>query len=284
AQEATGMLAGTVTMVETGEPLEGVEVRLGETGRTAVTDENGEFLFMGVPVGTYELTTDRLATKGDAPVAATVEAGASSVVEIALLSEPIVVDPVEAEVDVDPNWPAGVKDFYRRANRGSGGTFITRADIEEQAPFSSSELLQNVPAIRLDCRQPGKCVYHFGRAEGKRRMQSIATRRNPGLTGRKCGGISAENCEGSDREFGARGNETPTEDRVAGGGRTFRPEPGECRPLHFVDGVPLAEFDLDDIHPNDIEGLEVYSPASVPAQFKRKGTDCGVIVIWTRVS
>ncbi|MDX1624561.1 MAG: hypothetical protein R3199_11355, partial [Gemmatimonadota bacterium] len=47
AQEATGMLAGTVTMVETGEPLEGVEVRLGETGRTAVTDENGEFLFMG---------------------------------------------------------------------------------------------------------------------------------------------------------------------------------------------------------------------------------------------
>lgn len=60
-----------------------------------------------------------------------------------------------------------------------------------------------------------------------------------------------------------------------------------CWPLVWLDGNPLAagEFDVDNIQPNSVEALEVYSgPATIPAQFMgpRGVGACGVIVVWTR--
>jgi TonB family protein len=60
-----------------------------------------------------------------------------------------------------------------------------------------------------------------------------------------------------------------------------------CWPLVWLDGNPLAagEFDMDNLQPNTIEALEVYSgPASIPAQFMgpRGVGACGVIVVWSR--
>ena len=57
-----------------------------------------------------------------------------------------------------------------------------------------------------------------------------------------------------------------------------------CLPQVFVDGVLMLEFELDrDIHPHQIEGIEVYRSASeVPAQYGGSQAACGVILIWTR--
>ena len=60
----------------------------------------------------------------------------------------------------------------------------------------------------------------------------------------------------------------------------------DCPPQYWVDGVKAWAFNIDDIIPSDVEGIEIYPGASsIPAQFNtREGTTiCGVVVIWTRI-
>lgn len=59
-----------------------------------------------------------------------------------------------------------------------------------------------------------------------------------------------------------------------------------CWPVVVLDGMPAvaAEFDLDNIPPEDVAGIEIYSgPATVPAEFVVPfgPTACGTIAIWT---
>jgi len=67
----------------------------------------------------------------------------------------------------------------------------------------------------------------------------------------------------------------------------FRGNGRSCWPLVWLDGAPLptAEFDLDFLSPQSIEGIEVYSGVSqIPPQFMgaRGLGSCGVIVVWSR--
>jgi hypothetical protein len=60
----------------------------------------------------------------------------------------------------------------------------------------------------------------------------------------------------------------------------------DCPPQYWVDGVKAWNLNIDDIVPQDVEGIEIYSGAStVPPQYNtREGTTiCGVVLIWTRV-
>jgi outer membrane receptor protein involved in Fe transport len=61
----TGKISGTVTNEETGEPLPGVAVSIAGTKMGALTDENGEYFILNVPVGTYTLKASLI---GFAPV------------------------------------------------------------------------------------------------------------------------------------------------------------------------------------------------------------------------
>jgi len=67
----------------------------------------------------------------------------------------------------------------------------------------------------------------------------------------------------------------------------FRGNGQNCWPLVWLDGAPLptAEFDIDFLTPQSIEGIEVYSGISqIPPQFmgSRGLGSCGVIVVWSR--
>ena len=67
------------------------------------------------------------------------------------------------------------------------------------------------------------------------------------------------------------------------GGRTFSSH--GCPIAYTIDGVPyeLASFGLDgEIGVDHVEAIEVYDAATAPAQYSRRGTGCGVILIWTR--
>lgn len=55
-----------------------------------------------------------------------------------------------------------------------------------------------------------------------------------------------------------------------------------CVPDYYVDGARAPGFDMDNLNPVDIAGIEVYRGNSeVPAEFKHADI-CGVIVVWTR--
>ena len=58
----------------------------------------------------------------------------------------------------------------------------------------------------------------------------------------------------------------------------------------YVDGIHQSNgFKLDDIDPESFAGIEIYSPTTVPVQFKTMATQnsvgspgCGVLVLWSR--
>jgi hypothetical protein len=59
-----------------------------------------------------------------------------------------------------------------------------------------------------------------------------------------------------------------------------------CPPQFFVDGVQVIGYNIDDMPPGDVEGVELYSgPAGLPPEFNRtRGTSiCGTVAIWTRI-
>jgi hypothetical protein len=59
---------------------------------------------------------------------------------------------------------------------------------------------------------------------------------------------------------------------------------GGCRPLVWLDGMPVRGAELDEIaFPSEVAGVEVYrSQAGTPARFISMD-GCGAIVVWTRV-
>jgi carboxypeptidase family protein/TonB-dependent receptor-like protein len=60
----------------------------------------------------------------------------------------------------------------------------------------------------------------------------------------------------------------------------------DCPPQYFIDGVMARGYNIDDMPPEDVEGIEIYPGVStVPPQFKSiVGTSaCGVVAIWSRV-
>ncbi|HUH12825.1 MAG TPA: carboxypeptidase regulatory-like domain-containing protein, partial [Longimicrobiales bacterium] len=51
----TGRITGVVTDAETGQPLAGVRVWLGESGRGTITQNNGRYFIINVPAGAHEM-------------------------------------------------------------------------------------------------------------------------------------------------------------------------------------------------------------------------------------
>lgn len=57
-----------------------------------------------------------------------------------------------------------------------------------------------------------------------------------------------------------------------------------CPIQYILDGVPVHGFNIDDVPPGDVEGIEIYrGAAQLPPQFNRQTAMCGAIAIWTRI-
>ena len=62
---------------------------------------------------------------------------------------------------------------------------------------------------------------------------------------------------------------------------------GDCPVQYYLDGS-MWEADApgvisNDVHPEEVEGIEVYRRLSeVPAEFRRPGAECGVVLIWLK--
>lgn len=69
----------------------------------------------------------------------------------------------------------------------------------------------------------------------------------------------------------------PASIRGAGGARN-------CPIQYFIDGAMTYAFNIDDVQPGDVEGVEIYrGAASIPPEYNKGSALCGVILIWTRI-
>lgn len=59
---------------------------------------------------------------------------------------------------------------------------------------------------------------------------------------------------------------------------------GSCPIQYYLDGTMTAMFNIDEVRPEDVEGIEIYrGAATIPPSFNKGSAMCGVIVIWTRI-
>src|SRR5512138_3138115 len=59
-----------------------------------------------------------------------------------------------------------------------------------------------------------------------------------------------------------------------------------CPPQYFLDGLRVTSFNIDDVSPGDVEGVELYAGAAgLPPEFNQLygNTICGTVAIWTRI-
>lgn len=56
----------------------------------------------------------------------------------------------------------------------------------------------------------------------------------------------------------------------------------QCWTAFYLNGMPVEVEAVDALHPDDIEGIEVYANGVAPPQFSGASAACGVIAVWLR--
>lgn len=134
-----------VVVDKRGAPLLDTEVSLRGLNRAGRTDSTGQFRFMNVAAGNLIIEVRRLGYQPHqvdvvVPVAPT------------LVNLRIVLEdgPVElAAVDVGAPLTYQMEGFYRRRANGSG-SFVTSQEIDARRPSRLSDMVRNLPGIRVE--------------------------------------------------------------------------------------------------------------------------------------
>ena len=93
---STGEIYGTVYQQDLEQPVASAQIRIVETNQRTITDQNGEFRFRNLPVGTYTLTTSASGYNPPPDVVITIETGETT--ELKIYLEQITVELDEVEV------------------------------------------------------------------------------------------------------------------------------------------------------------------------------------------
>ena len=139
---------------DTMEPITNAQVALVELQAGGLTNAEGRFSQSGLLPG--EVTV-LISSVGYAPVqvAVQLEAGKVTTVEANLRVEPVEQDPIE--VHAVRGDTRSIQEFYQRAERGGGGYYLMREDIERLRPRDFSDLFRPFPGLRLDCSNWDHC-------------------------------------------------------------------------------------------------------------------------------
>lgn len=242
---ATDLVAqGTVAGIVTdrGRPLSDVEVLTEEFRLSSRTNAAGEFS-LSVPAGRRVVLARAV---GFHPIYLNVQVRDSAIVDIEFELQRMaqVMDSVVTRVDAPAVRSAKLAGFEERREKGIG-TFLTRAELAEQEHSLMSTVL---------------------------RATGLHTIRRP----ERCGGGFAL---GTNR--GVSSLYVPPRGRC--------PFPIGCYSTVYLDGIliwapgRIEPPNIDDFKVHSLEAIEVYrSNGMVPIEYQAVGTECGVVLLWTR--
>jgi hypothetical protein len=161
AQDAPVAIRGIVLDEVGRQPVVAAQVDILEPGRTASTGRDGRFAFTGLRAAAFIVEVRQV---GYLPARATFDLAAGESVEIIFTLGPQATRLPEVVVEgAEPVHPS-MAEFFRRRAEGHGH-FITRQDIERLQPMLLSDLLDQVPGVRLECRRGRECWIDMGRAQ-----------------------------------------------------------------------------------------------------------------------
>jgi hypothetical protein len=240
-----GSIRGQVVDASSGRGIPAAFVEFVDPGglvrASATAGEDGSFVLARVPRGEFRLRVSSLGYARLLSRAERIEAGETLSLVLSVHPSAIALAPLEVTGSERFTSPV-LATFYARAERGVGGVFLTRDDIDRLQPRRLSELLATVPGVRMDASGT------LGASPGV-----LLSRSPSGVGGRPCpvqiflDGVPV----GRNTGIGARSPYAVQVDPLA------RPEE--------VEGI--------EIYP---------SLGQVPAEFLTQDARCGVVAIWRR--
>ncbi|HVE79730.1 MAG TPA: carboxypeptidase regulatory-like domain-containing protein [Gemmatimonadaceae bacterium] len=268
------VVTGTVFDSTRGRPLVGAQVFLSGTSHVARSDSSGRFVLEGPLPGTYALSFlhPRLDSLGWVAPGMDVTLSRGEPREVVLAvpvsAAPAVVATAGPASDSPARRPAAQQagawrdrtGFDTRRREGHGH-FIDEGTIVKRGPARLSDLLRSVPGVRIipAADDPDRVRIAMGRSAAGTRL----TRTEPDAPARSSPGGSVRTRQ--------RPEATP-------------PDPG-CPVELWLDRVRVesADGDIDRLaNPADVVGIEVYTGAAAPPEFRTGNVSCGAILIWTR--
>ena len=142
-------------------PIAGAQIAVVEPNRLVKTGEDGRFAFAGLRAGVFAVEARQI---GYLPERAAFELDAGESAEITFSLGPQATPLAEVVVEGVPLVHPSMVEFFRRKAQGHGH-FITRDDIEREQPMLLSDLLDQVPGVRLECRHARECWIEMGRSQ-----------------------------------------------------------------------------------------------------------------------
>lgn len=259
------VFTGIVITDSTRAPIIGAEVALPELGKSTVTDARGAFRITGIPAGEHQIVVRRLGY-GAADTRVKFE-GHETVERRVVLGRAVMLEPVT----ISDRAIARSLESFEENRRVGLGHFLTRAEIAKYDGMTLRTVLEQVPDVRMVNGRTESAWVTSRRAPAA--MCPTPPPRDP-LKGSTSGQKCLEN----------HGYYVPFTYEAAQG---MVPA---CYALVYVDGAlmngirePVEPFDVSTIAPERIEAIEFYAGAAqTPLKYSRMGSNCGVLVIWTR--
>jgi len=249
------VFTGVVVADSTHAPIPLAEVALPDLNKSETTNSRGEFRITGIPAGEHRVSVRRIGYgAADTRLAFT---GTGTVERRVVLGRAITLEAVQVTATAYDKLRRSFDDNMRVGL----GHFMTRDQIAKYDGMELATVLSTLPTT--------------GVANGNGHSW-VTSRRRP-----------LPPCPGNPPSDGClqqHGFYIPSYfERMQG-------MPKECWAHVWVDGVlqngtrePAEPFDLKEIPPYRIDKMEFYAGASeTPLQYSRMGSQCGVLVIWTR--
>jgi hypothetical protein len=264
-RSANAMFVGLVVADSTQMPIAGAEVSFPTLQKAATSDERGGVRIADIPPGTHPIAVRRV---GYGALDAQLEfSGGRTVDRRLVLGRAVALDSVVVRAT------ERIPSFEEHRKIGLG-RFLTREDLEKVGVARLSDVLSNLPGVRVISGTGNHAWVSSSHRVGGTGIRM--DRSNPGAN------VLPDD---ADMTQGARAVPCYAQVYLDGilmfsGRKSLEPAaaPGMPRQMRFD---PL--FDINTISPEAIEAIEYYAtPASVPMKYGRDGSDCGVVVIHTR--
>lgn len=247
------VIRGTVTEIGTAAPIPGVEVTLGDSSglvARARTDQVGGYQLNAPGPGWFRLEASAFGYE-EASGSFWVSANEDLVVDVELVIEPILLQPLEVRTEAQvPSLQA--VGFYERLESGYGYFIVPEEIARRQDARYPTELLQGVPGLHVVPTNNGPLYEVIMRGGASRSFQGF-----PGM--RRGARPRTQFCLPSITIDGTM---------VRRGGQGYEGEEGRWNEL---------------VQPAEIEAIEVYpGAAGLPPAVAGSDSPCGAILIWTR--
>jgi len=154
----TGTLRGRVVDQATGTGVSTAFVEYLDVHRrvraSAMADTDGAFVLANLPTGSFRLRASRIGYASTVTPYWRLESGEVLTLVVYVDPEAVPLAPLEITARERSRSPV-LSAYYNRLERRTGGTFITKEEIERRTPRLVTDLFMDMPGVRLESGGPG---------------------------------------------------------------------------------------------------------------------------------